>query len=701
MEFAPLLGLSEETVCERCRGLDIIRLLHSKLPWKSLQELDAASRDGSELFHSIGQVGSIEFRSDCAVCRCLFALTPHPSSLAQEVIILPHWTMGRLVGENENGMILDEKVRYANCLLVVLNPSSQSLPFSHAAHRGDGLCIMESDEMDSSLTMGGREIEPEALNTDLIAEWLDRCERLHASDCKPQYTAQLQEIRLIDVESRVVVIYPKLHCEYLALSYVWGGVEQQSFKIGASLPEGRLPQTIEDAMLCARMLGKRYLWVDAVCIDQMDEADKRKQIDLMWSIYRGAWLTVIALSSKSADEGLARLGSRPAFSQLRCKINGKNLVGLMPTLTQQIWVSPWGRRAWTLQEALLSPRSLYLSNHQLYFECNAMQCCESLDQSSSWAHNLDCNTKSQEQSWITFIKTQNGPGCLTNSLDSPGHRLIHWGAKLTLYSYRSMTKDEDALNAFTGVLQQLETMYDSGFFGGLPQADFHWGLLWQAQSQPQRRPGFPSWSWAGWSCPIWPAHPRDVSKTYQFPVWLHVQRVHASVLVDVFNTQKIHLPGRFEAEPFSNDNALERAAVSVPTDAHFDIRLYPQAQDDGYLFMEAIALDFQPDYSNPIHRKKGQGKFEIFMFLMRGVRCGLQIMSTDSEIDGTTKKSGQPIYLLLARDHGGGLVHHYLLLVYIENGLAVRGTVMMLLIPEDHLGILDNLKPRKRRVILT
>src|SRR5205823_14528620 len=54
------------------------------------------------------------FRS---VCRCLFALTPHPSSLTQEVLVLPHWTMGRLVGENENEMSMNEKGRYANCLL--------------------------------------------------------------------------------------------------------------------------------------------------------------------------------------------------------------------------------------------------------------------------------------------------------------------------------------------------------------------------------------------------------------------------------------------------------------------------------------------------------------------------------------------------------------------------------------------------------
>ena len=125
---------SQQGICQRCRDLDIIGLLHQKMPWKSLTELDRASRDGSDLIRSIGQTGSIEFKSTCPVCRCLFVMTPHPSSLTQEVLILPHWTMGRVVGENENEMRMEEKGRYAKCLLVTLKPSSLGLPFSWGIH---------------------------------------------------------------------------------------------------------------------------------------------------------------------------------------------------------------------------------------------------------------------------------------------------------------------------------------------------------------------------------------------------------------------------------------------------------------------------------------------------------------------------------------------------------------------------------------
>ncbi len=58
-----------------------------------------------------------------------------------------------------------------------------------------------------------------------------------------------------------------------------------------------------------------------------------------------------------------------------------------------------------------------------------------------------------------------------------------------------MTWDDDALNAFTGVLQRLETyMYKEAFSIGFPLADFQWALLWKCQSPPERRKSFPTWS---------------------------------------------------------------------------------------------------------------------------------------------------------------------------------------------------------------
>lgn len=125
---------------------------------------------------------------------------------------------------------------------------------------------------DNTGTMGGRVITPNLLNTGLVEDWLSSCWRLHGPDCKPQYSDELRHIRLIDVKDRIVVAHPPQPCEYIALSYVWGNKERKSFRLGSRVETP--PQTIEDAMTCTRILGKRYPWVDAVCIDQLDEEDK-------------------------------------------------------------------------------------------------------------------------------------------------------------------------------------------------------------------------------------------------------------------------------------------------------------------------------------------------------------------------------------------------------------------------------------------
>ncbi|KAK0707934.1 hypothetical protein B0H67DRAFT_457107, partial [Lasiosphaeris hirsuta] len=50
--------------------------------------------------------------------------------------------------------------------------------------------------------------------------------------------------------------------------------------------------TIADAMQVVKKLGQRYLRVDAICIQQDDEADKALQIQRMDSVYFNAVATI-------------------------------------------------------------------------------------------------------------------------------------------------------------------------------------------------------------------------------------------------------------------------------------------------------------------------------------------------------------------------------------------------------------------------
>ena len=544
--------------------------------------------------------------------------------------------------------------------------------------------------------LGGRVIHPRKLNTDIVKQWISSCSKLHQVECSPEWTEDLQDIRLIDVDKREIVQYPYRGCEYIALSYVWGGIEQASFERGSRIPEKDLPQTIEDAMEFCRRMGKNYLWVDSVCIYQPDLAHKLSQIKKMKSIYKGSYITLVAISAKSANEGLPKIGSlAQTFPQISCCINGKRLVGLMPTLSHQIWRRPWGKRAWTLQEALLSPRCLYVSDHQLQYECNGMQCSESLDETRSFTHQL----RNDEVDTLQAIWRHErvGAGCLRNVTSRPSHRLTHYNRKLILYKYRSMTYDADAINAFLGILQHLEVFYTKGFFKGLPIEDFQWGLLWRARlPDPPRCTEFPSWSWAGWKGAMWPGGPFDETQTNQFPIHVQIWRALKDGNLEQIKTPKDNDKGASYPDIVFRNDPVAKAAKLASANGVFDEKLCSQGFRQDYLFIEAIVFHFTADYSvvYPVDGEDG-----YFIHFIGEAKCLIRISRIDSEIQNAQQ---QQDFLLLGRDKGNGYIYHHLLLLKYKQDTAVatRGTVIALLVPENKLEVLEELEPRKRRVVL-
>jgi hypothetical protein len=60
-----------------------------------------------------------------------------------------------------------------------------------------------------------------------------------------------------------------------------------------------------------------------------------------------------------------------------------------------------------------------------------------------------------------------------------------------------MTRQEDALPAFSGLLNALSSSLQTDFWHGMPLAYFHQALLFST-TKASRRIEFPSWSWLGW-----------------------------------------------------------------------------------------------------------------------------------------------------------------------------------------------------------
>jgi hypothetical protein len=453
-------------------------------------------------------------------------------------------------------------------------------------------------------------------------------------------------------------------------------------------------------MAIVKKLGKQYLWVDSLCINQQDTADKLQQISKMGDVYRGAYATIIALSGDSANSGLTRVGpNRELYPQLDCYVDGKRFVGLMPTLSQLVWVSPWGSRSWTLQEGLLSPRCLYISDYQMYFECNAMQCSESLNYKRSWVHQVSRTSKASQVEWS---EAEIGAGVLRRPLVGGSrlkyNRLIEYGSGLALYSFRFMTNPDDALNAFSGILQDLEKEYGGSFFYGLPIPEFQWGLLWRSQHPPKQRPNFPTWSWAGWEGRLWQIYPLNPQKPHEYQPHLRIWKVSKTELQQIFTSLE-STNREPQIETLFKDDPVTRIGVPDTEDQCFEISMHPSAEERGYLFVEGIIFQFSLDFSQPLTNVCAMGVNRTFSISLGNVKCLIDIMSVDRELTKQSKRSKQD-FLLVARDRNRGWIINHLILIDLHNNVASRITSLSLLVPEFDLQGLVELLPRKKRFVL-
>src|SRR5205814_2379316 len=96
-------------------------------------------------------------------------------------------------------------------------------------------------------------------------------------------------------------------------------------------------------------------------------------------VYKNAMLTIVAVAGEGPNHGLPGVGCRLRISQPFEEIGSIQFVSTLPHPVNVIQASNWMTRAWTYQEAIFSPRRLFFTDQQVYFECDSMCCWESLD----------------------------------------------------------------------------------------------------------------------------------------------------------------------------------------------------------------------------------------------------------------------------------------------------------------------------------
>ena len=217
-------------LCERCAGINWSLLLPSETSYY------CEPFDSLELFHV--PESSQELRtSTCPLCLFL--------SLSQDEktvrLFCACHDLRHLDGDTTIPRQQYDWTHHAPYLDVTGMPSRYMLQDARANTQHYVLC----------------KLAPELIDYEILRNWLRHCKRHHRERCNPNFLSFIPGLRVFDCRAKKVITAPEdTSIRYIALSYVWGGVE-----ITAKEPK-EFPATLRDAITVTLKLGYRYLWVD-------------------------------------------------------------------------------------------------------------------------------------------------------------------------------------------------------------------------------------------------------------------------------------------------------------------------------------------------------------------------------------------------------------------------------------------------------
>lgn len=351
-------------------------------------------------------------------------------------------------------------------------------------------------------------LSPRAIST--MKRWIAGCE----DSCHPFERDGPLPSRLIDLsedQPRLVITSQGItDRRYATLSYCWGSdgtsilkTEKASFtKHQSGIDSQSIPKTIFDAILVARALGLRHLWVDSLCIIQDDEEDWELEASRMGEIYRHSYITIVPVDSRSSDDGFLRRPTVPKatipFHSTQGPLRDKtyllqsrdgDLTGVFPE--RIIENSIWKSRGWTFQEEQLSRRVLMFSEDRITFRC---------------PERMNAETE-------VMPEAHQVPGMY--------HYPDDWASLVvSRYNNRQFTYLNDKLPALSGFakhFQQSSGLADDRYLAGHWLSQLHYSLLWtpnweqidrispsEAVDRVSARPDpyiAPTWSWASFLRP--------------------------------------------------------------------------------------------------------------------------------------------------------------------------------------------------------
>lgn len=236
---------------------------------------------------------------------------------------------------------------------------------------------------------------------------------------------------------------------YEALSYVWGSTKRNRLlQVG-----DQHVQVTRNAEALLRRLRHpqhpRRIWIDGICINQDDASERAHQVSLMHSIFSNATSVLVWVGESDAHtEDVFRfftlVDQRHHSRQPKDKETGRegleeherdNFSRICAFVTR-----PWFRRAWTFQEACLSPETQLLCGH----------------------HKLDWRIFISAALWLTssglssvFGETADTIVALVHfAAANPSHQTAHLSTVLPLTRNLQATDPRDKVFSFLGMIDR-------------------------------------------------------------------------------------------------------------------------------------------------------------------------------------------------------------------------------------------------------
>ncbi|RDW74867.1 hypothetical protein BP6252_06009 [Coleophoma cylindrospora] len=186
---------------------------------------------------------------------------------------------------------------------------------------------------------------------------------------------------------------------YEAISYTWGAsTSRVPIYINSSQGQEQCEVTLNGHNALRRLRpksGDRAVWIDAVCINQEDQAERSQQVRMMGSIFAMASLVVVYLGEHTPD-------SRQLFKELevvnRAIRNGKDYSPepsrVIARYTEALLERSWFSRIWVIQE---------VRNSKSIIMCG--------DSFSSWDPFYECR-----RGHVDFVTSDLWPWTINNQL---------------------------------------------------------------------------------------------------------------------------------------------------------------------------------------------------------------------------------------------------------------------------------------------